>query len=259
VGHVTKEGAIAGPRVLEHMVDVVLYFEGDRFQSYRVLRGVKNRFGSTDEIGLFEMSDAGLREVAGASELFLGQRSEQGPGSAVAAIIEGTRPLLVEVQALVSRTFLPSPRRTTTGIDYNRVCMILAVLEKRCGIRLSDKDVYVNIAGGLKVTEPAADMAVAVALASSFRNVPVGSELVLAGEVGLSGEVRGVSQMERRAREAQRMGFTRIVAPAGSRLPAELAGSHRSVQNLHEAIAAALGSHAVVADDDVFAETSAAG
>ncbi|MGV3723861.1 MAG: DNA repair protein RadA, partial [Actinomycetota bacterium] len=258
VGHVTKEGAIAGPRVLEHMVDVVLYFEGDRFQSYRVLRGVKNRFGSTDEIGLFEMSDAGLREVAGASELFLEQRSEQGPGSAVAAIIEGTRPLLVEVQALVSRSFLASPRRTTTGIDYNRVCMILAVLEKRCGMRLSDKDVYVNIAGGLKVTEPAVDMAVAVALASSFRNAPVGSEFVLAGEVGLSGEVRSVSQMERRAREAQRMGFTRIVAPAGSRLPPDLASNHRVAHNLHEAIAAALGSITHASDDDLFAETSAA-
>jgi DNA repair protein RadA/Sms len=213
VGHVTKEGAIAGPRVLEHMVDVVLYFEGDRFQSYRVLRGVKNRFGSTDEIGLFEMTDAGLREVAGASELFLSQRPEQGPGSAVAAIIEGTRPLLVEVQALVARSYLASPRRTTTGIDYNRVCMILAVLEKRCGMRMSDKDVYVNVAGGLKVVEPAIDLPVAVALASSFKDRAVDPSIVIAGEVGLAGEVRSVHQTDRRLKEAQRMGFTRALAP----------------------------------------------
>ncbi|HTE20071.1 MAG TPA: DNA repair protein RadA, partial [Armatimonadota bacterium] len=213
VGHVTKEGTIAGPRVLEHMVDTVLYFEGDRFQSYRILRGVKNRFGSTDEIGLFEMTDAGLREVAGASELFLSQRPEQGPGSAVVAIIEGTRPLLVEVQALVARSFLASPRRTTTGIDYNRVNMILAVLEKRCGMRMSDKDVYVNVAGGLKVVEPAVDMGIAVALASSFRDRPVWDDLAVAGEVGLSGEVRSVHQTDRRLKEVARMGFKRAMVP----------------------------------------------
>ena len=216
VGHVTKEGTLAGPRVLEHMVDTVLYFEGDRFQSYRILRGVKNRFGSTDEIGLFEMSDAGLREVTGASELFLSQRGEASPGSAVAAIIEGTRPLLVEVQALVSRSFLASPRRTTTGIDYNRVCMILAVLEKRCGFRVSDKDVYVNVAGGLKIAETAIDLAVAIALASSFRDRAVDPELVVAGEVGLSGEVRSVHQTDRRIREAQRLGFQRVLVPEGA-------------------------------------------
>ena len=216
VGHVTKEGAIAGPRVLEHMVDTVLYFEGDRFQAYRVLRAVKNRFGSTDEIGLFEMTDGGLREVAGASELFLSQRGEQqGPGSAVVAVIEGTRPLLVEVQALVSRSFLPSPRRTTTGIDYNRACMILAVLEKRCGLRLSDKDVYVNVAGGLKVTEPGVDLGIAVALAGSFWDRPVDPEVVVAGEIGLAGELRSVSQMERRLREGARMGFKRAVVAGG--------------------------------------------
>ncbi|MBM3456999.1 MAG: DNA repair protein RadA [Armatimonadetes bacterium] len=213
IGHVTKEGTLAGPRVLEHMVDAVLYFEGDRFQSYRILRGVKNRFGSTDEIGLFEMTGGGLRDVAGASELFLAQRPDQGPGSAVAAILEGTRPLLVEVQALVARSYLTAPRRTTTGIDYNRACMILAVLEKRCGMRMSDKDVYVNVAGGLKVVEPGVDLAIAVALASSFRDRPVHPDVVVTGEVGLAGEVRTVQQVERRLREAHRLGFARVLAP----------------------------------------------
>jgi len=254
VGHVTKEGAIAGPRVLEHMVDTVLYFEGDRFQSYRILRGVKNRFGSTEEIGLFEMSDAGLREVAGASELFLSQRAQQGPGSAVAAIIEGTRPLLVEVQALVSRSFLPSPRRTTTGIDYNRACMILAVLEKRCGLRLSDKDVYVNVAGGLKVAEPAVDLAIAVALASSFRDAAVAPEFAVAGEIGLSGELRSVHQTDRRVREAQRMGFTRMLLPEGSRFAADPGIRITAAATLREAIDGVLGRAQPPEEDDIFAE-----
>jgi DNA repair protein RadA/Sms len=213
VGHVTKEGTLAGPRVLEHMVDVVLYFEGDRFQSYRILRGVKNRFGSTDEIGLFEMGNSGLREVAGASELFLSERSGRGPGSAVVAVIEGTRPVLVEVQALVTRSYLTSPRRTTTGVDYNRAMMILAVLEKRCGMRMGDKDVFINVAGGLKVAEPAVDLGIAVALASSFRDRPVDEALAVAGEVGLAGEVRAVHQMDRRVKEAARMGFRRFISP----------------------------------------------
>ncbi|HEU4751598.1 MAG TPA: DNA repair protein RadA [Armatimonadota bacterium] len=255
VGHVTKEGTLAGPRVLEHMVDTVLYFEGDRFQSYRVLRAVKNRFGSTDEIGLFEMSDAGLREVAGASELFLAQRADQGPGSAVAAIIEGTRPLLVEVQALVSRSFLASPRRTTTGLDYNRACMILAVLEKRCGMRMSDKDVYLNVAGGLKIAEPAVDLAVAVALASSFRDQPVEPDLVLAGEVGLAGEVRSVHQTDRRLKEAARMGFTRALIPdAGAAAPQSGLRS-QSARTVREAIDAALyAGQRVAVSEDAFAE-----
>jgi DNA repair protein RadA/Sms len=215
VGHVTKEGTIAGPRVLEHMVDVVLYFEGDRFQSYRVLRGVKNRFGSTDEIGLFEMTDAGLREVSGASELFLAQRPDQGPGSAVAAVIEGTRPLLIEVQALVTRSYLNSPRRTMTGVDFNRASMVLAVLEKRCGMRMGDKDVFLNVAGGLKIAEPALDLGMAVALASSYRDRPVDPGMVVTGEVGLAGEVRSVHQTERRLKEIGRMGFERALIPAG--------------------------------------------
>jgi DNA repair protein RadA/Sms len=254
VGHVTKEGTIAGPRVLEHMVDTVLYFEGDRFQSYRILRAVKNRFGSTDEIGLFEMTDAGLREVAGASELFLSQRAEQGPGSAVVAIIEGTRPLLVEVQALVARSHLSSPRRTTTGIDYNRVCMILAVLEKRCGMRMSDKDVYVNVAGGLKITEPAADLGIAVALASSFRDRPVDPGFIIAGEVGLAGEVRSVHQTDRRLREGARMGFERALTPplAAGGFPGIEVKPARTVR---EAVDLALQpTHTVGPDEDVFAE-----
>lgn len=253
VGHVTKEGTIAGPRVLEHMVDVVLYFEGDRFQSYRILRGVKNRFGSTDEIGLFEMGDAGLREVAGASELFLSQRPEQGPGSAVVAVIEGTRPLLVEVQALVAKSYLAAPRRTTTGVDYNRAMMILAVLEKRCGLRLGDKDVFVNVAGGLKVAEPAVDLGIAVALASSYRDRPVDHELVVAGEVGLAGEVRSVHQMDRRLKEAQRMGFRRALVPAGKN--PTLAGLEITpITSAREALDLALTPGGAAPDDDVFAE-----
>jgi len=256
VGHVTKEGTLAGPRVLEHMVDTVLYFEGDRFQSHRILRAVKNRFGSTDEIGLFEMTDAGLREIASASELFLAQRPDQGPGSAVVGIIEGTRPLLVEVQALVARSYLASPRRTTTGIDYNRACMILAVLEKRCGMRMSDKDVYLNVAGGLKIVEPAVDLGIAVALASSFRDRAVDPRTVVAGEVGLSGEVRAVHQTDRRLKEAQRMGFTRALIappPAASAAPEGL--GINAVRSVRECVDLALcDSGAPASEEDAFAE-----
>jgi DNA repair protein RadA/Sms len=220
VGHVTKEGTIAGPRVLEHMVDTVLYFEGDRFQAHRLLRAVKNRFGSTDELGIFEMGEAGLIEVENASELLLAERPSHGAGSIVVAVIEGTRPLLVEVQALVARSFLNSPRRMTTGVDYNRTCMVLAVLEKRLGLRMADKDVYVNVAGGLKLTEPAVDLGIALALASSYRDVPVGPELIVAGEVGLAGEVRAVQQIDKRLREAARLGFRRaLIAGRGRRRP----------------------------------------
>ncbi len=257
VGHVTKEGTLAGPRVLEHMVDTVLYFEGDRFQSYRILRAVKNRFGSTDEIGLFEMGDTGLREVVGASELFLSQRPEHGAGSAVVAIIEGTRPLLVEVQALVTRSFLSSPRRTTTGIDFNRAAMILAVLEKRCGLRMADKDVFVNVAGGLKVVEPAVDLGIAVALASSYRERPVDQRLVVTGEVGLAGETRSVHQTDRRLREALRMGFKRALVPG----PRPRAGDDLRGLEIHEARtvreaidAALVTGPAPAEEDDVFAD-----
>jgi DNA repair protein RadA/Sms len=215
VGHVTKEGTIAGPRVLEHIVDTVLYFEGDRFQAHRILRAVKNRFGSTDELGIFEMGEAGLTEVANASEILLQERPSHGPGSAVVAVIEGSRPLLVEIQALVAHSYLTSPRRMTTGVDHNRTAMILAVLEKRTGLRMADKDVYVNVAGGLKLVEPAVDLGIALALASSYRDQPVDPALVVAGEVGLAGEVRAVQQTDKRLKEAERLGFERAITARG--------------------------------------------
>ncbi|MEM9213102.1 MAG: DNA repair protein RadA [Cyanobacteria bacterium P01_F01_bin.150] len=216
VGHVTKEGAIAGPKVLEHLVDTVLYFEGDRFASHRLLRSVKNRFGATQELGVFEMADQGLTEVLNPSELFMGNQDEQVPGIATIVACEGTRPLLVELQALVSPTSYASPRRSTTGIEYNRLLQILAVLEKRVGIPLSKLDAYVASSGGLNVGEPAADLGVAVAVAASFRDRVVDSGTVLIGEVGLGGQVRAVSQMERRLREALKLGFTRAIIPAAS-------------------------------------------
>lgn len=250
VGHVTKEGTIAGPRVLEHMVDTVLYFEGDRFQAHRILRGVKNRFGSTDEIGIFEMRETGLVEVTNASELMLAQRPAHGPGSAVLAIIEGSRALLVEVQALVSRSYLTSPRRMATGVDYNRACMIMAILEKRCGLRMADKDVYVNVAGGLRVQEPAADLAIAVALGSSYRNLPVDPQVVVAGEVGLAGEVRAVQQTDKRLKEAARLGFRQaLVAGANGQAPAGM--EIRRVATVSEALALALAS-GPDGDEDTF-------
>lgn len=213
VGHVTKEGAIAGPKVLEHLVDTVLYFEGDRFASHRLLRSVKNRFGATHELGIFEMADAGLEEVRNPSALFLGNRDEQSPGTATIVACEGTRPLVVELQALVSPTSYPSPRRSTTGIEYNRLLQILAVLEKRVGIPLSKLDAYVAASGGLSVAEPAADLGVAVAVAASFRDRIVDPETVLIGEVGLGGQVRPVSQLELRLKEAAKLGFKRAIVP----------------------------------------------
>lgn len=213
VGHVTKEGAIAGPRVLEHMVDTVLYFEGDRGHNFRILRAVKNRFGATDEIGVFEMRDSGLVEVANPSSLFLAERRGNVSGSCVYAGIEGSRPILVEVQALISSNSFGSPRRSTVGWDFARLSMILAVLETRCGIRFSDKDVYLNIAGGLRVTEPAADLAVACALISAASGVPAAADMVVFGEVGLSGEIRAVSQTDLRLKEAAKLGFAKAFIP----------------------------------------------
>lgn len=213
IGHVTKEGMLAGPRVLEHMVDTVLYFEGDRHSAYRVLRCVKNRFGSTDEVGLFEMHEDGLMEVTNPSAALLAERTPDSTGSAVAAVVEGTRPLLVETQALVARSYLSSPRRTVTGMDFNRVNLLLAVLEKRLGLRLGDQDVFVNVAGGVRVIEPAADLATAMAVASSFREQPVNPSAALIGEVGLGGEVRAVTHIERRLREAARLGFGKAIIP----------------------------------------------
>lgn len=205
VGHVTKEGAIAGPRVLEHIVDAVLYLEGERFHQYRLLRGVKNRFGSTNEVGVFEMTQLGMREVPNPSEVFLAERSAGTPGSTVAVMLEGTRPLLIEVQALTSHTGNAQPRRTANGFDVNRLLMLVAVLSKRVGLPLFNQDIYVNIVGGMRISEPAADLAVALAIASSFRNARTDPDLVLIGEIGLSGELRSVSQLERRLSEAVKL------------------------------------------------------
>lgn len=216
VGHVTKEGALAGPRVLEHMVDAVLYFEGERHQSYRVLRAVKNRFGSTNEIGIFEMRDTGLWEVGNPSAIMLSGRPEKAPGSAVTASLEGTRPMLVEIQALACPTAFGVPRRMATGADFNRMTMLMAVLEKVLGMQLHSHDAYLNVVGGIKIDEPACDLAIAAAIASSFRNVHIDEHTVLMGEVGLTGELRSVSQLEKRITESIRLGFKKCIVPAGS-------------------------------------------
>ena len=213
VGHVTKEGAVAGPRVLEHMVDTVLYFEGDRHASYRILRGVKNRFGSTNEIGVFEMRGSGLVQVENPSEYMLSGRPVDASGSVVTCAVEGSRPLLLEIQALVARSGFGMPRRTAAGTDYNRVNLLMAVLEKRCGIDLASYDAYVNIAGGIRMTEPALDLGITMAIASSYQDVVIPEKLVAFGEVGLSGEVRAVSQVENRVMEAKRLGFETVVLP----------------------------------------------
>jgi DNA repair protein RadA/Sms len=213
IGHVTKEGAIAGPRVLEHIVDTVLYLEGDRFQSYRLLRSVKNRFGATSEVGVFEMSERGMVEVPNPSEAFLAERMINAPGSAIAVTMEGTRPLLVEIQGLTSPTSFGIARRTPNGVDLNRLLLIVAVLTRRAGLRLSEQDVFVNVVGGLRVSEPAADLAIAAAIASSNRDAPIKAESVLIGEVGLSGELRMVGQMPARLREAAKLGFKSAIVP----------------------------------------------
>jgi DNA repair protein RadA/Sms len=218
IGHVTKTGAIAGPRVLEHIVDTVLYLEGEQFHAYRLLRSVKNRFGATNEIGIFEMSDKGLSEVLNPSEAFLAERLPNAAGSAIAVTMEGTRPLLVEVQALASTTTFGNPRRTANGVDLNRLLLLVAVLTKRVGLRLADQDVFVNVIGGLQINEPASDLAVAVALASSVRNRPVAADVALIGEVGLSGELRAVGHLETRLKEAAKLGFKRAVLPASGQL-----------------------------------------
>ncbi len=213
VGHVTKEGVIAGPRVVEHMVDTVLQFEGERHHSYRILRAIKNRFGSTNEIGIFEMHDRGLREVQNPSEVFLSERKSDASGSSVVAGIEGTRPLLVEAQALVAPTSYGVPQRTATGFDNRRLQMLLAVLEKRAGIHVGQYDVFVNVAGGVRLDEPAADLGMAISIVSSLRDLPVDSEAVVVGEVGLGGEIRTISQIEKRITEAGKLGFKRIFLP----------------------------------------------
>ena len=215
IGHVTKEGNIAGPKVLEHMVDTVIYFEGDRYKSYRLLRCMKNRFGTTNEVGVFNMCDDGLHEISNPSEMFLNERTKNNtPGSVIIATNEGTRPLLIEIQALVGTTSYPSPRRVSNGIDYNRLLQILAVLEKRVGLNLSKQDVYVNVIGGLEIDEPAADLGVALAVATCARDVCVSPDTAIVGELGLSGEVRAINNIEKRIKEAEKLGFKKIIIPA---------------------------------------------
>jgi DNA repair protein RadA/Sms len=244
VGHVTKAGSIAGPRVLEHIVDTVLYLEGDRFHAYRLLRCVKNRFGASSEVGVFEMRDVGMTEVVNPSEAFLAERLLNAAGSAIAVTLEGTRPLLVEIQALSSTTSFGNPRRTANGIDFNRLLLLIAVLSKRVGVRLSDQDVFVNVVGGLRVGEPAADLAVACAVVSSFRDVPVAGDLAIVGEVGLSGELRAVSQLETRLKEATKLGFRRCLVPQSRQLgqlkmpDLEILGARSLAQTLEIALVA---------------------
>jgi DNA repair protein RadA/Sms len=216
IGHVTKEGAIAGPRVLEHMVDAVLYLEGERHGHFRVLRAVKNRFGSTDEVGVFEMAESGLREVRNPSEAFLEERNGNAAGSSVAVTVEGTRPILVEVQALTTPSAFGLPRRSANGLDTGRLQLLVAVLQKRVGLGLGGQDIYANVVGGMRIGEPAADLSIALAIASSFRDRPIDSRLVAVGEIGLSGELRSVAQIERRLGEARRLGFDKAVIPAAS-------------------------------------------
>jgi len=213
IGHVTKEGAIAGPRILEHMVDTVLYFEGNRSHPFRILRAVKNRFGSTNEIGVFEMGSYGLRQVLNPSELFLSERPLDVPGSVVVASIEGSRPILVELQALVTSSSLGVPRRTVIGIDYNRVSLLIAILEKKVGLNLMGHDIFVNVAGGVKVDEPAVDLGTVAVITSSFKEKPIPSKTMVMGEVGLAGEIRAINQIEIRVAEAEKLGFTRCILP----------------------------------------------
>ena len=243
VGHVNKEGSIAGPKVLEHMVDCVLYFEGERNGPYRLLRAAKNRFGSTNEIGVFEMNDKGLREIPNPSEVLLAGRPKGAAGTCVACAMEGTRPVLAEVQALVTRSFLNQPRRTTDGFDYNRAALLAAVLEKRGGQRLSECDLFLNVIGGLRIDEPGSDLPVAIAIASSFRDIPVADDLTAIGELGLTGETRVVSNLELRLAEVARLGFTKCVIPrhGTEKLTAPKGLQLLRVRNLREAIEIALG------------------
>jgi DNA repair protein RadA/Sms len=243
VGHVTKAGAIAGPRVLEHIVDAVLYLEGDRFHAYRLLRSVKNRFGSTHEVGVFEMTEQGMEEVANPSEAFLAERLPEAAGSAIAVTMEGSRPLLVEIQALASTTSFGLPRRTANGVDVNRLLLLVAVLSKRVGLRLFDQDVFVNVVGGLRINEPAADLAIAMAIASSFQNLPLPNDLAAVGEIGLSGELRAVGHLSRRLHEAVKLGFKRCIVPATHRQIREVPAGMKAIpaRSLADALALALG------------------
>lgn len=243
VGHVTKEGSIAGPRVLEHIVDTVLYFEGERYHTYRILRAVKNRFGSTNEIGVFEMKGSGLCEVKNPSEMMLSGRPKGVSGSAIVCSMEGTRPMLVEIQALTSATSFGMPRRMATGIDYNRVILLMAVLEKRVGMQLQASDAYVNVAGGLRLDEPACDLGIACSIASSFKNLYIDPQTVVIGEIGLTGEIRGVSFIEKRIMEAKKLGFSKCIVPKDNMRGIErIQGINIiSFENIHEALDEVLG------------------
>lgn len=243
VGHVTKEGALAGPKVLEHIVDTVLYFEGERSNIYRLLRAIKNRFGSTNEIGIFEMRDTGMTQVLNPSELLLSQRHEAVSGTAVLCSMEGTRPVLAEIQALVSTSGFGNPRRMGSGTDYNRLVMLLAVLEKRLGYGLYNQDVYVNIAGGLHIDEPAMDLALLAAVASSYRNIPVPQDTVLMGEVGLTGELRAIGHCQRRVDECEKLGFSRVILPRANKKTVKASGGVKLEfsDNLYHALCLALG------------------
>lgn len=245
VGHVTREGSIAGPRTLEHMVDTVLYFEGDRSEVYRIIRAVKNRFGATNEVGIFEMMETGLREVADPSEYMLSGRPVNASGSLVTAVMEGTRPMLLEIQALVARTQFGLPRRTSAGIDYNRVNLLIAVMEKRASISLGEYDVYVNITGGMRVSDPALDLAVIMALASGYYDVPLQEKDIVFGEVGLTGEVRGISNASSRVREAVKLGYERVIMPAASMqgIDKKLVQYCAPVTNVREAIKLLAGEY----------------
>jgi DNA repair protein RadA/Sms len=242
IGHVTKEGTLAGPRVLEHIVDTVLQLEGDRFQAYRLLRAIKNRFGATSEVGVFEMAGTGMQEVANPSEAFLAERMINTPGSAIAVTMEGTRPLLVEIQGLTSVTAFGNPRRTPNGVDFNRLLLITAVLTKRLGLKLGDQDVFVNVVGGLKIGEPAADLAIAAAITSSVLDRPAQADCALIGEIGLSGELRSVNQLPQRLREARQLGFRKVVVPRAIRGADAAPDGLQVVQarSLREALEAAL-------------------
>ena len=217
IGHVTKEGNIAGPRVLEHMVDTVLYLEGERYFSYRILRGVKNRFGSTNEIGMFEMREEGMCEILNPSDILISERKDNPAGSCIVATMEGTRPILVELQALTSPTVFGYPKRAANGVDFNRLALLIAVLEKKAGISLGNQDVYLNVVGGLKVNEPALDLGIMMVAVSSFKNIPIPKDMVILGEVGLTGEVRRINLIEKRLKEAEKLGFKTCVIPESNK------------------------------------------
>lgn len=238
IGHVTKDGNIAGPRVLEHMVDTVLYLEGERYFAYRILRGVKNRFGSTNEIGMFEMQDKGMCEIDNPSDILISEREDNPAGSCIVATMEGTRPILVELQALTSQTVFGYPKRTANGIDYNRLSLLLAVLEKKAGVMLGSQDVYLNVVGGLKVNEPAVDLGVALVTASSFKNVPIPKDMIILGEVGLTGEIRRINLIEKRLKEAEKLGFKKCIIPESNKK--DLKEKYKldiiCVKNINEAI-----------------------